>query len=46
MQLCGFTQSLTKILRSLCETEVILTYLGFKPERPIMAETSISFNFN
>lgn len=40
MQLHGFTQSLTKILREIfcfCETEVILTYLGFK-----QAETSIS----
>lgn len=44
MQLCGFTQSLAKILRSPCETEVILTYLGFKPERSIKAETSISIS--
>lgn len=33
----GFTQSLTKILCWLCETQVILKYLGFKPERPIKA---------
>lgn len=38
MQPRGFTQSLTEILRALCETEVILTYPSLKPEAPIKAD--------